>query len=50
MKKIHNICGYCNQNYYGQGKFYCSLECRNNASKGKSQKKRREETKLKLSL
>lgn len=50
MKKIHNICAYCNQNYYGQGKFYCSLECRNNASKGKPQKKRSEETKLKLSL
>jgi hypothetical protein len=50
MKKIHNICANCNKNYYGQGKIYCSIECRNKGSKNKPQKKRSEETKTKLSL
>jgi len=50
MGKKHRICNQCNKDYYGQGKSYCSTECRNISSKGKPQKKRSDETKLKLSL
>lgn len=50
MGKRHNICLQCNKNYYGQGKMYCSRECQNIASKGKPQKKRSDETKIKISL
>ena len=49
MGKEHRICECCKQQYYGQGKLYCSIECRNKASKGKPQKKRSDETKLKIS-
>jgi len=49
MGEKNRICNCCNKQYYGQGKLYCSIECRNFASKGKPQKKRSNETKLKLS-
>lgn len=40
MSKKHNICSHCNKDYYGQGKLYCSVACKNLAAKGKTQKKR----------
>jgi len=49
MGKKNNVCINCNSNYFGQGKFYCSIKCRIDASKGKPQKKRSEETKQKIS-
>ncbi len=48
-KKERRLCENCKQEYYGQGKTYCSVECKNQAAKGKPQKKRSEETKLKIS-
>ena len=32
----HRICDYCGCDYYGQGKKYCSIECRGKAVTGKS--------------
>lgn len=50
MSKKHRQCQKCGKDYYGQGKMYCSNTCRNLASKGKPQKKRSEESKLKMSI
>jgi hypothetical protein len=33
----HRICNYCNKEYFGQGKYFCSLECKGKDSKGKKQ-------------
>ena len=49
MGKKNRICDFCNQQYYGQGKLYCSVICRRSSLKGKPQKKRSDETKLKIS-
>jgi hypothetical protein len=50
MGKSHRICNVCNESYFGQGKYCCSIECRNIYLTGKkqcisdSERKRRSES------